>query len=77
MAHLASDSCEFLANHVNNIIPIKAAPYSLAGKALPADNEAPKMEYIKTGKINMGIPRHKHTIALIINNVFNFIAERF
>jgi hypothetical protein len=50
------------------------APYSLAAKTPPAANVAPKMEYIKTGTIRMGIPRHKHTIALIISNVFNFIA---
>jgi len=32
------------------------------------------MEYIKLGTNNMGIPRHKATIALIINKVFNFMA---
>jgi hypothetical protein len=55
-------------------LPIIDAPYSLAAKTPPAASEAPKIEYIKFGTSNMGIPRHKHTIALIIINVFNFIA---
>jgi hypothetical protein len=50
------------------------APYSLAAKTPPAASVAPKIEYMKFGTSNMGIPRHKHTIALIINNVFNFIS---
>jgi hypothetical protein len=55
-------------------LPIIDAPYSLAAKTPPAARVAPKMEYVKFGTSNMGIPRHKQTIALIINNVFNFIA---
>jgi hypothetical protein len=54
-----------------------AAPYSLAAKIPPAANEAPKNEYKKFGAIKMEIPRQKATIDLIINNVFNFIADRF
>jgi hypothetical protein len=74
IAHLASDSCEFLANHVSIKLPIIDAPYSLAAKTPPAASVAPKIEYIKLGTSKMGTPRHKHTIALIINKVFNFIA---
>jgi hypothetical protein len=44
IAHLVSDSGEFLANHVSIKIPIIAAPYSLAAKAPPSVSEAPKIE---------------------------------
>jgi hypothetical protein len=54
--------------------PIIAAPYSLAAKTPPSVSVAPKMEYKKFGTSNMGMPKHRQTIALIINNVFNFIA---
>jgi len=35
IVHLASDSCEFRANHVSIKFPIMDAPYSLAAKTPP------------------------------------------
>jgi hypothetical protein len=60
---------------VSNKLPIIDAPYSLAAKTPPAARVAPKMEYVKFGTSNIGMPRHRHTIALMINNVFNFMAR--
>jgi hypothetical protein len=53
------------------------APYSLAAKTPPAARVAPKIEYTKSGRNKMDKPKHRQTIALMINNVFNFITRWF
>ena len=61
MAHRASDSAAFRANQVRSIVPISAAPYSLAANVPAGFKDAPKREYTKTGAMRIGTPRARHT----------------
>src|SRR4030042_2413365 len=73
MACRTLEGATFLGNQVNNRVPISAAPYSLAVKAAPEQNVAPKSLRSGPGKNKSTGPKPRQMMALSTMAVLNFI----